>query len=448
MRSKDYSQALDYLYSFIDYERGSQWKYDAEHFDLNRVREFLSSLGDPHERGVYVHVAGTNGKGSVAAMVAASLTEAGYTTGLYTSPHLITFRERIRINGTPISREDVVEGVRRIRKHIKKASQLTFFDVWTGLAFDHFTRKSVEAAVIEVGLGGKLDSTNVITPEVAVITSVSLDHQGKLGDTIEDIAREKAGIIKPGIPVVTAPQDPAVMAVIEERARVVGAPCIRIGTDVGYQTNNSRLYYSGLEWRLGAVNLPLTGAFQHQNAAVALAALEILASRGFSLPPETARTGIESVRWPGRLQKGADHPEVVVDCACNIGAMTVVRDYLKEREQGRNIVAVVGMNADKDCARVIDILGEVVSCFVFTRVDNPRAFDPEEMKRFCTSHHAHVEPDPVNALKRAQSQAGKDGLVMVTGSMYLVGEIMRHLGVQTQGTMNEHVRGRGEPEER
>ena len=268
----EYRAALSFLYSFVDYERNSKWKYDVSHFDLKRMRSLLKALGNPNEHGWFVHVAGTNGKGSVSAMIASALRESGLKTGLYTSPHLITFRERIRVDGLLISPEEVIAGVNRLRGPAEKVGGLTFFDVWTALAFDHFARREVDAAVIEVGMGGRLDSTNVIIPAVSVITPISLDHRGKLGETPADIAAEKAGIIKPGIPVVSAPQDEDVAAVLREKAKDAGSEMLMVGCEVGYEKMNGGIRYHGPRWELDSVRIPLRGSFQHDNAAAALAA--------------------------------------------------------------------------------------------------------------------------------------------------------------------------------
>lgn len=423
----EYNEALDFIYSFVDYERNSNWKYDTDHFNLSRVKKFLHTLNNPHKKGWFVHVAGTNGKGSVAAMIATTLTQSGYKTGLYTSPHLITFRERIKIDGSLISKNDIVDGVRLIKNAVKQNEELTFFEVWTALAFDYFVRKSVDVSVIEVGIGGRLDTTNVISPAVSVITSISMDHRGKLGETVEEIAYEKAGIIKPGITVVSAPQSGKVTQVLEKKAKEAGSKIIRVGRDVKYFEDGGNMIYSGLKWKLDKLNIPLAGSVQHKNAAVALAALETLASEGYSITPESARRGIENVRWPGRFQTVSVKPEIVVDGACNISAMMAVREYLKGKNSKDKIVAVVGMCSDKDVDQVLEILSQAVSRFVFTQVDNPRALSACELaNRSLEAKKNIVEIDPINALTKAVSMAGNDGLVIVTGSLYLVGEVLKH----------------------
>jgi len=320
-RGGEYREALDFLYGFVDYERNGRWKYDDGHFDTGRIRSLLDRLGNPQNHGWFVHVAGTNGKGSVSAMTASALREAGLSVGLYTSPHLVTFRERIRIDSRIMTEKEVVESVRRIRPAAETVPGLTFFDVWTALAFEQFARRNVDAAAIEVGMGGRLDSTNVVTPDVSVIMPVSFDHRGKLGDTIAEIAAEKAGIIKPGIPVVSAPQTPEALDVIESRARETRSNLVTVGRDVRRTVEGGLLSYHGRLWNIEGVRVPLPGRFQYTNAATALAVLETLALAGRPVTPDAAKRGIERVQWPGRLQRLAESPDVVVDGACNVAAM-------------------------------------------------------------------------------------------------------------------------------
>ncbi|HUT63798.1 MAG TPA: folylpolyglutamate synthase/dihydrofolate synthase family protein [Anaerolineae bacterium] len=430
--SPEYTTAQDFLYSFIDYERDSKWIYDRQHFDLDRMHNLLVALGNPHEHGWCVHIAGTNGKGSVAAMISNALVAAGLRTGLYTSPHLVSFRERIRVNGSMITSEEIVEGVKRIKPAAQSIPDLTFFEVWTGLAFDHFARVPVDASVIEVGIGGRLDSTNVITPAVSVITSISIDHLGKLGETLTDIAFEKAGIIKHRIPVVSAPQEQPVLRLLEERAKDKSAQFILLGRDVHINTGRDRIDYNGRLWRLGNVYVPLNGFIQCQNAGVALAALETLACNKYPVDSSAARIGIETVQWPGRFQTISTHPEIIVDGACNTGAMFQVTEFLSSRCSRNKTVAVIAMCRDKEVAKVLDILRNAASTFVCTQTINPRAAKAEELAQLSPGTvTVIIEPDPARAVGKATDIAGKEGTVIVTGSLYLVGEIMKLYGKES-----------------
>ena len=425
-----YDEALSFLYSFIDYESNSEWKYNTEEFDLDRFREFLHALGNPHERGRFVHVAGTNGKGSVSAMISSALSEAGLKTGLYTSPHLVTYRERIQINGTNISKDDVLSTVNIVKEKSSGFPGLTFFELWTALAFYYFAEKNCDVTVTEVGLGGRLDATNVITPDVSVITSVSVDHSGKLGNTPELIAREKAGIIKPGVTVVCAPQSKEVTDVIFKAAYDNAADVVVTSRDTRYAIVNEGICYSGIKWRADSVPVPLNGAMQSENAAVALTVLEILGDKGYPVDVTTAVDGIGKVEWPGRLQQVADNPDVIVDGACNVAAMQAVIDYCVTRAGSRRIVAVIGMCKDKDVRDVLAVLGGGAPYFVLTRVINPRAIDPAELAALSPrTVKTEVHEKPVDALEHARTRAGKDGLVIVAGSLYLVGEVLEYYGI-------------------
>jgi len=429
--TEEYDSALEFLYGFIDYERTPRWKYDDEHFDLTRMAGYLESLGGPHRTGRFVHVAGTNGKGSVAAMVAKALFLSGHRTGLYTSPHLISFRERIRIDGVSIPEREVVEEVVRIKEATARFRGLTFFEVWTALAFDYFARGSVDVSVIEAGLGGRLDATNVVTPDVSVITSVSMDHRGILGETLGKIAAEKAGIIKPGVPVVSALQKPEVSAVIEEKAAEAGAELVVVGRDVEFHESGNGLCYRGKMWSLEDVAVPLGGAFQMENAAVALAVLETLASRGIGVTAESAREALETVKWPGRLHVVSENPDVIVDGACNTSAMGRVCDFISSRRAKEKTVAVVAMCRDKEVEEVLSVLGGCVSRFIVTEVDNPRMLGAEVLAGKIPPHIPwKAVPDPAGALDEAVSAAGNDGQVVATGSLYLVGEVLKHYGVE------------------
>lgn len=423
---------MSYLLGFIDYERSSGWKYNGAAFSLDRVHALLAEIGDPHRAGKYVHVAGTNGKGTVSSIVAKTLTLAGSSTGLFTSPHLLGFRERIRIDGRAISRSDIVEGVGRIRAAVGNASGLTFFEVWTALAFDYFRRRGTDISVMEVGMGGRLDTTNVITPEVSVITSLSMDHRGILGNTLAEIAGEKAGIIKPGVPVVTAPQPPEAIQVIERVALSSGARIIRVGKDVTFSIHDNRLDYHGITWHIEDIDIPIGGGTRFVNGAVALAALEVLADSVSGITSGLARRGIETVKWPGRFQKIAEKPEVIVDGACNIDAMRDVCSSMTARCPRETTVALVAMCRDKDVAEVIAELAGCASRFVVTKVDNPRMVDPEKLASYIPGDvETIVESDAGIAYRKARDLAGTDGTVIATGSLYLVGDVLRRTGIHS-----------------
>jgi len=331
-----YQEALDYLYSFTDYSKLSGYVYSADRFDLDRVRQLLRLLGDPQRSFRAVHVAGTKGKGSTSAMIDSVLRQAGYRTGLYTSPHLHSFCERIQINGEPIPRDKVVAGVERLRDVAPQVPEITTFELITALAFYYFGAQQAQWAVLEVGMGGRLDATNVITPQVAVITSISYDHMMYLGDTLGAIAAEKAGIIKPGVPVVSAPQPPEAAEVIARIAGERNAPLTVVGQD--WQWQNLHASNQGQEftvWQTGdkrkaMYTLPLLGRHQQVNATTALAAVAQLRKHGVDVPEAAAREGLASVQWPGRLEVLGQDPWVIVDGAHNGDSMQKLCTTLKE----------------------------------------------------------------------------------------------------------------------
>ncbi len=338
MTDLTYPEALDYLYGFIDYSQERSYRYSAEVFDLGRMVRLLERLGDPQNSFPSVHVAGTKGKGSVSSLIASSLQAAGYRTGLYTSPHLVRFTERIRIDGREIEEAAMARRVAEIRPHVAEVPGLTTFELITAVAFLHFARESVQAAVIEVGLGGRLDATNVVTPKVAVITSLSYDHTHLLGEKLSEIAGEKAGIIKSGVPVVLAPQQREAELEVERVAAERGAPLVKIGRDWLYAPGSRTLSGQSLhiwpaaeqplmdafvesgggeEWVPPRFDVPLLGHHQVLNAAVAYAALDQLRRGGLPIPEPAIREGFRRVEWPGRFQVLSSDPTLVIDSAHN-----------------------------------------------------------------------------------------------------------------------------------
>jgi len=320
----DYQQALDYIYSFIDYEKVPRPR-DAANYDLRRMEELLGRLDNPHLKAKSVHIAGSKGKGSVAVMMASALTASGYTTGLFTSPHLHTFNERIRVDDKLISEAELANLVARFKPEVeavnRKATygQLTTFELITTLSFAYFELKGVDFQVIEVGLGGRLDATNVVQPEVCIITSISFDHTEVLGNTLAEIATEKAGIIKPKSIVVASPHVDEVARVIEQTCLTCPAELIRVDSDVtwqslGFDSSRQSLRVQG---RLAnyELSIPLLGQHQLENAATAVAALEVLAEKGFHISGDSITKGLAQVSWPGRLQVLSRRPLIVVDGA-------------------------------------------------------------------------------------------------------------------------------------
>lgn len=430
----EYREAIEYLHSLTDYEKRRLERYSPQTLDLSRVERLLEMLGNPHRAYPSVHIAGTKGKGSTSAMIESALRAAGYRTGLYTSPHLHTFRERIRIGPDPIAREEVVALVEELRPLIAQIPGITTFEAITAMAFTYYARKQIEVAVVEVGLGGRLDATNVILPEVSVITSLSLDHTQLLGNTLPQIAAEKAGIIKPGIPVVTAPQKPEALAVIEEKAQEKGAPLTVVGRDWIWEPGPKDLQGQFFAVRClqdrgspfaGAYYIPMLGRFQLENATTALAALHLLCERGFSrLTRDAAQEGLRTVKWPGRMEVLNTDPLIVVDCAHNPYSTEVLREALREWFPGRKWVVIFGASADKDIAGMLRALQPITDYLIVTRSEHPRAATPVELADLAASVGvgAEITVNIHRAFQRARAVLRpKDG-ILVTGSIFLVAE--------------------------
>lgn len=416
----DYAKTIDFLY---------QLQWHGMRMDLGPVSRLLDAVDRPHERFAVVHVGGTNGKGSTAAMLASILREAGYSVGLYTSPHLVDFTERIRINGRPIDAHDVVAQAEALRARMPDDLDPTFFEFTTALAFLAFARARVEIAVVEVGMGGRLDATNVVQPLVSVVTNVDLDHQRYLGDTIAAIAEEKAGIIKPGVPVVTAAAHPAALAVLAARAAERGSLLTVIGRDVRVTGASPAAFtYRGLTERVDGLTCPLLGRHQLANAAAVLAAVEQVRAQGVSIPVDAVRRGLAGVRWEGRLEVIRSRPRLVVDGAHNAAGAVALADFLEgERAAGRigRLVVVFGILADKDLHAIIDRVGSLADEIVLTEPAYHRAAPVDALLDAASSLAVpvRVAPSVASALEEVEARLAPDDWCVVTGSLYTVGEV-------------------------
>jgi dihydrofolate synthase/folylpolyglutamate synthase len=435
--TKEYQQAMNYILSFADYERISR---SAVVFDLRRVEELLRRLGNPHKTARSVHIAGTKGKGSTAAMIASVLTTAGYRTGLYTSPHIKTMRERIKIDGSLIAEEDVVLLVERLKPKVDAVNreyglgELTTFEILTALAFAQFQDKRADFQVLETGLGGRLDATNVVEPEVCVITSISLDHTEVLGDTVDKIAAEKAGIIKPGSIVVSAPQVPGAAEVIATVSEQRDAKLIRVGDGVKWtrQSFDSSGQSFQVKGRLAQyeTSLPLLGEFQLENAAVAVAALEVLTERGSKITPENIAEGLAKVEWPGRLQVLRREPLLVVDGAHNAYSAKKLGAALKEYFNFGQAILIVGTSSDKDIGEMAKELASYAGIVIVSQASHPRAVEAsvlgDEFSRCGIT--PHIVNDVPSAIKLGLKMAGPKDLICVTGSIFVMAEAIEYAG--------------------
>ena len=435
-----YQQALDYIYSFIDYEKEPRPR-DAASYDLRRMDELLARLGNPHLKARTVHIAGSKGKGSVAVMIASVLTASGYVTGLYTSPHLHTFNERIRVDDRLISDEEIVALVEKLRPEVEVVNEkatyglLTTFELITALSFAYFKRKGVDFQVIEVGLGGRLDATNVVQPEVCLITSISFDHVEVLGNTLAEIAAEKAGIIKPNSIVVTSPQVDEVDRVIEATCLNCQAELIRVGSDVtwqslGFDSNWQSLRVRG---RLDSyeLSIPLLGQYQLENAVAAVAALEVLAEKGFHISGGSIIKGLAQVSWPGRLQVLSRRPLLVVDGAHNPDSAGKLKQSLEQYFAFDRAILIIGVSSDKDIAGIISELVPLFDEVIVTRSTHPRAMATAPIvAEFTRRGVAARETDDISiALRLALSLAGEKDLICVSGSLFVVAGAIEQAGV-------------------
>jgi len=423
---KAYNKALDYLYSFVDYSLKKSSELAKADFNLDRMRVLMAVLGNPQDSFPIIHVAGTKGKGSTSALIASALSAGGYKTGLYTSPHLQDYVERIQVDGLPVSHARLVDLVEKIKPAVESVPLLTTFEITTAIAFLYFSHQGVNAAVIEVGLGGRLDATNVVTPLVSVITSLSYDHMAVLGNTLTLIAGEKAGIIKPGIPVVSAPQVDEARLVLEKVSQEKHAPLTLIGRDVRIETGEHSL--DGQDLTLFSphpvrLRIPLLGAHQVVNAATAYAALQ---ASGLKLSAEAIRRGFAKVAWPCRFEVVQRDPPLVLDSAHNVDSFQKLAEALDDYFPGKTVVLIFGSSEDKDLSGMLNTLKEKVSLLLVTRADHPRATEPEMIIKLANNLGILVElAVPVSeALELALEHAAVgDKIVLSAGSMFVTAEV-------------------------
>ena len=434
-----YPQAQDYLNSFVNYEWLDSYPYKSS-FKLERVQRLLHLLGNPHRTLRAIHIAGTKGKGSTCAFVANILREAGFKTGLYTSPHLVDVRERIRILqfAEEISKKDFARLIEKIRPHAEKlrktrSGKLSYYEILTSLAFLYFKKEECDFVVLETGIGGKLDATNVASSLACAITPISYEHTHLLGATLKKIAAEKAGIIKNRTPIViTAPQRPAVLKVIRRRAKEVGADLYEVGKDIQIREKSRSLFgqsfdVKGIFAEYSGLKIGLLGGHQIVNAAVAIGCAESLRSQGVvKVSREAIREGLKKTRWPGRLEVISRNPGVVLDAAHNRASACALKNALNKFFKFRNLILVFGVCRDKDVKGILKELIPCASRIILTRAQNPRALAPETIKSFIKTNARPVAltQNPAQAMKIARGSAGQKDLILVTGSIYVVGEVI------------------------
>jgi dihydrofolate synthase/folylpolyglutamate synthase len=447
----DRAAALAFLLSRIDYERWTTAPYDDARFKLDRMRALLARLGRPDEGLPIVHVAGTKGKGSTAAMIAAALTAAGYRTGLFTSPHLERIEERVAIDGQPISAERFVDltgeleaVAQALDRDAPDGQGPTYFELTSALAWLHFRRAGAQWGVLEVGMGGRLDCTNVCAPSVSVITSISFDHTKQLGHTLALIAREKAGIIKPGVPVVSGAVEAEPREVIRRVAAEQGSPLLELGRDFAFDYRASpdhALAPGEMDYRrpgdcaadghrppdLENLRLGLLGRHQAANAALAIATLVELRRQGWNIPDEAIRRGLAAARSPARVELVGRRPCVILDVAHNAASAKALAEALGERSTGGKRILVLAVSRDKDAAGMLRALAPAFDRLIATKyTSNPRGLEAEELARLCVAAglaDVEVAPNPQAAWQRVRRLATPDDLVCLTGSFFLAGEM-------------------------
>ena len=440
-----YKEAAAFIFKLTNYEKTADYKYDNA-FKLDRVFSLLDLVDNPHQRLEAIHIAGTKGKGSTAAMIASILSAGGFKVGLYTSPHLVSFRERIRVDGRPIPKEDFAALLNQLRPFITPPTETqrcshSFFDVLTVMAFMHFARRQVDVAILEVGMGGRLDATNVIHPRVCVITPISFDHTRHLGTDLAAIAVEKAGIIKPDCTTVTAPQPSEAMEVIRRVAREQNAPLIEVGTDVVWREKERErergrrgagFEVVGMQETYQDLWIPLLGDHQRINAATAIAALEAFGKTGRALSKTTIRAGLAGTRALGRISVIGERPTVVLDVAHNPASFRQLRETLEKSFDFKRLLLVFALHKDKDVNGIVREFAPIVDNVFLPAIDSPRIRPQEELRGVFERHDIPcTETQTVaEAISSAQRAAHKDDLVCIAGSFMLAEQAIEYFGIE------------------
>ena len=441
MDESRYQTALDYLYSFVDHSMTRALRYSPEKFNLDRMFHLAEVCGNPQRAYPAVHIAGTKGKGSTAAMIASCLLAAGYRVGLYTSPHLTEFSERIQVNGIEISKNELADLVDWLKPYAAQVPEITTFELTTMIGFKYFEQQKVDVAVIEVGLGGRLDATNIIDPLVSVITSLSLDHVNVLGDNLEKIAFEKGGIIKANRPVVLSPQKENARKVIQQICFERNAPLFEAGKDfLGVISKQSLagqdiILKNSLECRLPdykedslQVTLPLLGEHQRENAVTAFGALQVVAENGFCLSHRDYVSGFSSVAWPGRFEVLQKTPTIIVDSAHNPDSAQKLRKTIDDYLPGKATVLIFGASEDKDVQGMFKALLTGARLVIATQSTHPRALEAEKIvsiaEEFGTP--AIIVREVIQAFEKARELAGADDVIIATGSLFIAAAVREY----------------------
>ena len=428
----NYHSALSYLNNYINYEAKPATAYAPEKFNLNRVRGLLELIGNPHLHYPSVHIAGTKGKGSVAAMTESVLRSSGHITGLFTSPHIHDLRERIRVNGKIISQKSFAQLLTELQPQIEMTQNITYYEIMTILALEWFARQSIDIAVLEVGLGGRLDATNIVTPSVCAITTISYDHMELLGNTIEDIAAEKAGIIKAGIPIVSGPQSDSALAVLERHAAAINAPLVDSSKEWAWEhieSNFSNQLFA--IWRFGQHRniakhrIPLLGQHQIENATIVMTIIDQLRQQGWCIPKSAVSTGLNQVNWPVRCEIIRCRPPILIDSAHNGASASQLTQVLADIFPHHKRILIFGAMRDKDIKSMFAELLPNCNHIVLTSIGVPRSMLPDELDSIAAAYDCPttLENNIENALNIATRLAGNNGVVVVAGSITIAASI-------------------------
>jgi dihydrofolate synthase / folylpolyglutamate synthase len=415
--------------AFTDLAQATAWVFDLQKFGikfgLSSTLSLLARLGLPYQEGRYIHIAGTNGKGSVAAMLSAILSRAGYPVGLFTSPHLVNFRERYRLRDQEVPEDRLLDLINEVRMAVDPAEPPTFFEFATAMAFLYFLKEGAGPIILETGMGGRLDATNIVQPLVSVITNISRDHEEHLGEGLLAIAGEKAGIIKPRTPLVTFVRQKQVLTLFRSRCQEVEAPLYQGGVDFKSRGKAKGGFdYFGLEQHIPGLTLSLKGRHQYANAAVALAVVELLNRDGFPVSETAIRDGLNEARWPGRLEQLSQDPRVLLDGAHNPAAALTLAQNLKQARSNGRLILVMGVMADKDVDTILARLLPLAQTVIFTQPQYFRAAHTRDLARRAQHYKLEIlqTPKVAKAIQQAQSLAGPADRIVVTGSLYTVGE--------------------------
>jgi len=427
---KSYTQALDYIYSFVDYSLTRNLRYSPEKFDLKRMRSFLELLNNPQQNYKVVHVAGTKGKGSTAAMITSILSASGYKTGFYSSPHMIDFNERIRIGDDLISHKEITDYINQLEPVVKKVPELTTFEIITGMAFKYFSDNKVNFGVIEVGMGGRFDATNVVKPQISVITSISLDHTKVLGRTLKKIAFEKAGIIKENIPVIVSKQKSSPLNEIKRIARERNARMIYAPDLYRIETRSDSL--KGQKFTLVKakkpfvdISIPLLGDHQIDNAITAYACIEELIEQGVRIGSDAVVRGFKNIKWPGRFEIINRRPLIIIDGAHNLDSFRKLTETINKYLPEKKIILIFGASEDKAVGSMLKIIQPLIKTLIITRSEHPRAMEINKVEIIAKSLKLPyiVKGNIKNAVGEALVQSNDTTSIIASGSIFIAGAV-------------------------